>query len=153
MSCFYLSEGALGNKNGSWFLGLVELIEGAPLDWSTSSQRGFTRESLGEPPTFKLWQTGRNNYPSYLIKTYDVLYFDNKVSSLDFQVFYLKFHSSWIFPKRSHDLAKFCSWNVTTLITIKLMESRIITLNIKNKGLQTLYFTRSVDWKGGALPE
>ncbi len=25
-----------------------------------SSQRGFARESLGDPPTFKLWQLGHN---------------------------------------------------------------------------------------------
>ncbi len=26
-----------------------------------SSQRGFARESVGEPSTFKLWHTGHNN--------------------------------------------------------------------------------------------
>jgi hypothetical protein len=34
MSCFHLSTGALGSKNGSWVLDLVGLMEGASLDWS-----------------------------------------------------------------------------------------------------------------------
>ncbi len=69
MSCFHLSNGAFGNKNGSWVLGLVGLMEEAPLDWS--KLRGFARESLGEPPTLKLGQTGHNSEePIYESKTY-----------------------------------------------------------------------------------
>ncbi len=59
MSCFHLSKGALGNKNGLWVLAL--------LGWWKSTaclevglQRGFARETLGEPSTFQLWQTGHN---------------------------------------------------------------------------------------------
>jgi hypothetical protein len=33
MSCFHLSNGAFGKKNGSWVLDLVGLVEGASLVW------------------------------------------------------------------------------------------------------------------------
>jgi hypothetical protein len=33
MSCFHLSNGAFGNKIGSWDLGFVGLAEGASLVW------------------------------------------------------------------------------------------------------------------------
>ncbi len=33
MSCFHLSNRAFGNKNGSWVLSLIGLVEGASLVW------------------------------------------------------------------------------------------------------------------------
>ena len=33
MSCFHLSNGAFGNKNGSWVLSLIGLVEGVSLVW------------------------------------------------------------------------------------------------------------------------
>ncbi len=53
MSCFHLSKGALGNKNGSWVLSFVGLMREHRLI-GVSLQRGFAQESLGEPPTSKL---------------------------------------------------------------------------------------------------
>jgi hypothetical protein len=52
MSCFHLSNGALGNKNGSWVLDLVGLMEGASLVWSEFA-KGFCTRVLGRTPNFQ----------------------------------------------------------------------------------------------------
>jgi hypothetical protein len=57
MSCFHLSKGALGNKNGSWVLALLGWWKSIAC-LEVALQRGFARETLGEPSTFKLWQPG-----------------------------------------------------------------------------------------------
>jgi hypothetical protein len=57
MSCFHLSKGAFGNKNGSWVLGLIGLMEGAPLDWSKFA-KGFCTVVLGRTANFQIKTNG-----------------------------------------------------------------------------------------------
>ncbi len=57
MSCFHLSKGASGNKNGSWVLGLDELMEGASLDWSEFA-KGFFTGVLGRTANFQVVANG-----------------------------------------------------------------------------------------------
>jgi hypothetical protein len=63
MSCFHLSKGAFGNKNGSWVLALLGWWKGTAC-LEVGLQRGFARETLGEPSTFQLRQTGHNTLHS-----------------------------------------------------------------------------------------
>jgi hypothetical protein len=51
VSCFHLSNGAFGNKKGSWFLDLIGLIEGASLVWSEFAN-GFCTGALGRTVNF-----------------------------------------------------------------------------------------------------
>ncbi len=61
MYCFHLSNWAFGDKNGSWVLSFIGLVEGSSIAClEVGLQRGFARETLGEPSTFELWQTGHN---------------------------------------------------------------------------------------------
>jgi hypothetical protein len=57
MSCFHLSKGAFGNKNSSWVLDLVGLMEGASLDWSGFA-KGFCTGVLGRTPNFQVVANG-----------------------------------------------------------------------------------------------
>ncbi len=53
ISCFHLSKGAFGNKNGLWVLTLLGWRKKHRLI-GVSSQIGFARESLGEPTDFQV---------------------------------------------------------------------------------------------------
>jgi hypothetical protein len=63
VSCFHLPKGALGNENGSWVLIFVGLMREHHRLIGVSLQRGFARESLGEPPTSKLVANGSQQFP------------------------------------------------------------------------------------------
>jgi hypothetical protein len=56
MSCFHLSNGAFGNRNGSWVLSLVGLVEEHLLSGGGSA-KGFCTGDLGRPSTFKVCHT------------------------------------------------------------------------------------------------
>jgi hypothetical protein len=68
MSCFHLSKGTLGNKNGSWFLGLVGLMEGALLVWSEFA-KGFSTGVLGRTANIQVVTNGSQQ----LLITYFVI--------------------------------------------------------------------------------
>ncbi len=61
ISCFHLSKGAFGNKNGLWVLTLLGWCKKHRLI-GVSSQIGFARESLGEPLNFQVVAIGSQQW-------------------------------------------------------------------------------------------
>ncbi len=59
---FICQKGAFGNKNGSWVLDFVGLMEGAPLDWSEFA-KGFCTGVLGRTPNFQVVASGSQQEP------------------------------------------------------------------------------------------
>ncbi len=57
MSCFHLSRGAIGNKNGSWVLGLAGLVEEHRL-FGAGSAKGFCTGDLGRTVDFPVVANG-----------------------------------------------------------------------------------------------
>ncbi len=60
-SCFHLSKGALGNKNGSRVLDLIGLMEAASLVWSDLA-KGFCTGALGRTVNFQVVASGSQQH-------------------------------------------------------------------------------------------
>jgi hypothetical protein len=67
VSCFHLSIGAFGNRNGSRVLDLVDWIKGAPLVWSELA-KGFCTGALGRAVNFQVVASGSQQLISQKLK-------------------------------------------------------------------------------------
>jgi hypothetical protein len=83
MSSFhFVKRGILGIRTVHWFtldwvqVGSIACLEVGP-------QRGFARETLGEPSTFKLWQSGRNTFDERFGKIFLKLEIHGEISNFN----------------------------------------------------------------------
>ncbi len=67
MSCFHLSRGAFGNRNGSWVLSLVGLVEEHCL-FGGGSAKGFYTGDLRRTVDFQVVATGSQHLPFFYFK-------------------------------------------------------------------------------------